>query len=193
MSPKLIVALVSVGLVAFCMAFFRTGKPDIPGLERPHVRLNAMLQINDDTAKPPAGTVQSRFKKTDTETKQTSPQRKKASATTKRKTDRLSRIKEARKKARLKRAANSGLDNGNENAISPNKDVRSKARGFRMPARNQALDDREERYSTRYLENGAEELDSPGIINEDAGLATDDVNNEQDADPETLMENLAVE
>ena len=60
MNKKLITLAVSVGLVVFGMLFFRTGNPDIPGLERPSIKLASFR--NPDTKKAPEAAQSSKFK-----------------------------------------------------------------------------------------------------------------------------------
>lgn len=180
MSPRLIVVLVAVGLVAFCTAFFRTGKPDIAGLDRPSITFKNMAQNVEEGAKPAAGNVQSRFKEEDAEIKKKAPRKKNTKTSKARKNKRLDKIKEARKKARIKRTTGANYKD-NKNIIRPKKDMRSRVKGFRRGS-----DDREEEFNGQY----GEELVNPGIMNEDVGIAEEEENDQGGA---PLMENIIVE
>lgn len=72
MSSKMIALLVAVGIVAFSMAFFRTGSPEISGLERPSVNLNKFASL-DETGKAVGAPTSTRFKN---DAKKPSPNRK---------------------------------------------------------------------------------------------------------------------
>lgn len=61
MSPKLIAILGITGIVVFCLAFFRTGSPEIKGLERPSVSLSN-FHLAVEKANPASSDRSSRFK-----------------------------------------------------------------------------------------------------------------------------------
>lgn len=74
MSVKMITALVAAGLVAFCMAFFRTGSPDISGLDRPKVNLATYAAPKEESSsKTSAKPTTSRFKRSQADNKKTTP------------------------------------------------------------------------------------------------------------------------
>jgi hypothetical protein len=62
MNPKLIVALIAAGVVAFSMTYFRTGDPDIPGLTRPEASLSVYATEDAATVEGATTRPNSRFK-----------------------------------------------------------------------------------------------------------------------------------
>lgn len=64
MNPKLIIALVATGLIFFATMYFRTGDPEIPGLERPNIKLGSFTAGMEKGGTGPVNKAMgSRFKK----------------------------------------------------------------------------------------------------------------------------------
>jgi hypothetical protein len=71
MRPRFIVLLIAGGVVFFCMAFFRTGAPEVQGLERPEINMKTFAGPVTPGARRSAtdGNAESRFKEDEKERK----------------------------------------------------------------------------------------------------------------------------
>ena len=130
MRPKFMALLVTVGVVAFCFAFFRTASPDIKGLERPEIKLSKFAgpDQNINRVNTAERSNESRFKKNQTD----------------------QQTRKERAKSRRNASRRNDLDNDLENRTTAG--VRSKSGAEKKPKKiSRQTTNRRKRSKTDYL------------------------------------------
>ncbi len=159
MNNKLILVIVAAGIVAFSMAFFRTGKPEISGLDRPEIKLGSFKAGMVDTGKSPSAPVKSRFSKGESKSKP---------ATTKRKPAARRKAKSSGSKAAHNRASGVRTRNASTKKATG---LKSRGRNWKdRKGRNERMEEHKRRMSEARKQK---DLDRLSGYNEDIGYGAE--------------------